>query len=168
VENRLGQLWPANLVEAALWKVVADAAANGHLLVDLERFTLDRALPLALLPPDAAPLAPPPLPDTPLPEQALEETKASPASFASVPGPTFDASTLPEKQRDQFLRNLRAVEQVLAGAPQTRIAAESGIARSTLGRLVRRTREMGQIACVPRGSYTQKTTRSCNSLYSGV
>jgi len=37
----------------------------------------------------------------------------------------------------------RGVEQVLAGAPQTRIAVESGIPRSTLGRLVRRTREMG-------------------------
>ncbi len=31
VESRLGQRWPAALVEAALWKVVADAAAGGHL-----------------------------------------------------------------------------------------------------------------------------------------
>ncbi len=157
VESRLGQRWPVSLVEAAIWKVVADAAAGGHLLVDLERFTLDRKLPLALLPPDAAPLVPDPLPDTLLPEQALEETKASPQSRASVPGPTFDASALDEKHREQFLRNLRAVEQVLAGAPQTRIAEESGIPRSTLGRLVRRTREMGQIGCRPRGSYTRKT-----------
>src|SRR5205807_1356945 len=51
----------------------------------------------------------------------------------------------------------RAVEQVLSGASQTRIATESGIARSTLGRLVRRTREKGQIACVPRGSYRRQT-----------
>ncbi len=113
---------------------MADAAADGHLLVDLERFTLDRKLPLALLPPDAAPLVPDHLPDTLLPEPEISEAKASPEPRTSVPGPTFDASTLPEKQREHFHRNLRAVEQVLAGAPQTRIAAQSGIPRSTLGR----------------------------------
>jgi Mu transposase, C-terminal len=154
VESRLGQCWPASLVEAAIWKVVADSTAHGHLLVDLEQFTLDRKLPLALLPPDVAPLATPPLPDTLLPDPVdVEEASSQP-----VPGPTFDASTLPDSQREHFHRNLRAVEQVLAGAPQTRIAAQSGIPRSTLGRLVRRTRERGQIACVPHGSYTGKTT----------
>ena len=56
VAGRLAHRWPATLVEAALWKVVADAAAAGHLLVDLERHTLDRQLPLALLPPAAPPL----------------------------------------------------------------------------------------------------------------
>ena len=162
VESRLGQRWPAPLVEAAIWKVVADAAAGGHLLVDLERFTLDRKLPLALLPPDAAPIIPDPLPDTLLPEPVAEEAKVSPefcASLpqASVPGPTFDASILDEKQREHFSRNLRAVEQVLAGAPQTRIAKDAGIPRSTLSRLVKRTRELGAIACVPYGSYTRKT-----------
>src|SRR5207244_11208533 len=45
-----------------------------------------------------------------------------------------------------------------AGAPQTSVAAASGIPRSTLGRLVRRTRALGQIACVPRGTYARKTT----------
>src|SRR5207249_4791649 len=35
---------------------------------------------------------------------------------------------------------------------------ESGIPRSTLGRLVRRTRQLGQIACVPHGSYRRSTT----------
>jgi hypothetical protein len=47
---------------------------------------------------------------------------------------------------------------VLAGAQQTIVAAELGIPRSTLGRLVRRTRELGQIACVPLGTYVRKTT----------
>ena len=32
-------------VEAAIWKVVGDSTAQGHLLVDLEQFTLDRTLP---------------------------------------------------------------------------------------------------------------------------
>jgi transposase len=157
VESRLGQRWPTSLVEAALWKVVAEAAAGGHLLVDLEKHTLDRKLPLALLPPDAAPLVPDPLPDTLLPEPEGVEAKTLPESGMLVLGPTFDASTLDEKQREQFHRNLRAVEQVLAGAHQTSIAAETGIPRSTLGRLVRLTRKKGQIACVPHGSYTRKT-----------
>jgi transposase len=158
VESRLAGRWPAPLVEAAIWKIIADAAARGHLLLDLERLTLDRKLPLALLPPDATPLVPDPPPDTLLPEPKPEV--ATPARDLGVPvlGPTFDASTLDEKQREHFHRNLRAVEQVLAGASQTRIATESGIARSTLGRLVRRTREKGQIACVPRGSYRRQTT----------
>jgi hypothetical protein len=158
VASRLAQRWPANLVEAAIWKVVADAAAAGHLLVDLERHTLDRQLPLALLPPEARPLVPAPLPDTLLPEPEVMERGGPLASGTPVPGPTFDASTLPAQQREHFYRNWRAVEQVLAGAPQTSVAAASGIPRSTLGRLVRRTRELGQLACVPLGTYARKTT----------
>ncbi len=157
VESRLGHRWPATLVEAAIWKVVADAAADGHLLVDLERFTLDRKLPLALLSPDAVSLVPDSLPDTLLPEPKVSEAKASPEPRTVVRGPTFDASTLQSAQWEQFHRHLRAVEQVLAGAPQTQVAKDAGIPRSTLSRLVKRTREMGQIACVPYGSYARKT-----------
>ena len=158
IESRLAQRWPANLVEAAIWKIVADAAAQGHLLVDLERLTLDRKLPLALLPPDAAPLVPDPLPDTLLASASVVEVATAPPELgAPVPGPTFDASTLSEKQREQFHRNLRAVEQVLAGASQTRVATESGVSPSTLSRLVQRTRKIGQIACVPHGSYHRQT-----------
>ena len=159
VESRLAQRWPANLVEAAIWKVVGDSAAAGHLLVDLERHTLDRKLPLALLPPDAAPLVPDSLPDTLLANApVVEEATALPEPRAKVQGPTVDASALPEKQREQFHRNLRAVEQVLAGASQTRVAKDEGISRSTLSRLVQRTQQIGQIACMPHGSYTRKTT----------
>jgi len=158
VTSRLEHQFPATLVEAAIWKGVGDSTAQGHLLVDLEQFTLDRTLPLALLPPDAPPLVPDPLPDTlePLPTQ--EVATISRAPFGLVPGPTFDASTLPEPQREQFHRNLRAVSQVLAGATQTSVAEKEGLPRSTLGRKVRRTRQLGQIACVPHGSYTGKTT----------
>jgi transposase len=158
VESRLAGRFPVNLVEAAIWKLVGDSAAAGHLLVDLECFTLDRKLPLALRPPDAAALEPLPLPDTLLPEPTRDLAPASIEVSTPIPGPTFDASCLPEKQREQFHRNLRAVSMVLAGATQTTIAAQSGIARSTLGRLVRRTRQLGQIACVPRGSYTRSST----------
>ena len=158
IERRLGQRWPVSLMEAALWKMVADAAAAGHLLVDLEQFTLERTLPLALLPPDAVPIVPAPLPDTLLPEPARDAATISLEANTPTLGPTIDASALPQRQREQFHRNLRAVEQVLAGASQTRVAAKSGISRSTLSRLVQRTRELGQIACVPHGSYTRKTT----------
>jgi hypothetical protein len=133
VASRLAHRWPANLVEAALWKVVADAAAAGHLLVDLERHTLDRTLPLARLSPDAVPLTPPPLPDTLAAlAPAVETATAVPEPRAKVQRPTVDASALPAKQREQFHRNLRAVEQVLAGALQTRVAAEAGMSRSML------------------------------------
>jgi hypothetical protein len=55
IESRLAGKWPESLVEAAIWKVAGDSAAAGHLLVDLEQHTLDRKLPLALLPPEAPP-----------------------------------------------------------------------------------------------------------------
>ena len=62
VASRLEHQFPIDLVEAAIWKVVAEAAAQGLLLVDLEQFTLSRTLPLALLPPDAPVLVPSPQP----------------------------------------------------------------------------------------------------------
>jgi hypothetical protein len=158
VESRLVSRWPANLVEAAIWKVVADSAAAGHLLVELSQHTLDRRLPLALLPPDAAPITPAPLPDTLLAEPEAVEPQVLPSPVASIPGSTFDPSRLPEESREHFHRNWRAVSLVLAGATQTSVAEKEGIPRSTLGRLVRRTRLLGQIACVPLGSYERLTT----------
>lgn len=51
--------------------------SSGHLLLDLEQFTLDRKRPLALLPPNALPLASFALPDTLLQEQvSLTQSKA--------------------------------------------------------------------------------------------
>src|SRR5262249_43427849 len=96
VASRLAQRWPATLGEAALWKVVADAAAAGHLWVDLERHTLDRTLPLARLSPAAVPLTPPPLPDT-LDALApvVEEATAVPEPRVKVQGPTVEASAFP-------------------------------------------------------------------------
>ena len=158
VTSRLEHKFPTNLVEAAIWRVVGDSAAQGHLLVDLEQFTLDHTLPLALLPPDTSPLVPDPLPDTLLPEPVQEGVTISSESTQLVPVPTFDASRTPSPQREQFHRNLRAVSQVLAGATQTSVAEKEGLPPSTLGRLVRRTRQLGQIACVPHGSYRRQTT----------
>jgi len=159
VADRLSHQFPVDLVEAAIWKVVGDSAAQGHLLVDLEQFTLSRTLPLGLLPPDAPPLEPSSLPDTLLPEPDVPSiAPVGGVLLGRMPGSTFDPSRLAEPQQEQFHRNLRAVEQVLAGATQTSVAEKEGISRSTLGRLVRRTRERGQIACVPHGSYRRATT----------
>jgi len=159
VAGRLSHRFPVDLVEAAIWKVVGDSAAQGHFLVDLEQFTLSRTLPLGLLPPDAPALEPSSLPDTLLPESNVSLViPIAGAPTDLMPSPTFDASRLAEPQQEQFHRNLRAVEQVLAGATQTSVAEKEGISRSTLGRLVRRTRERGQIACVPHGSYRRATT----------
>ena len=66
---------------------------------------------------------------------------------------TFDDSTLEGPVRERFLRNLRAVEAVLAGATVVDAARDMQIARSTLSRLVRRTRTLGVLACVPHGTY---------------
>ncbi len=106
VSSRLTGRWPANLVEAAIWKLVGDSLAAGHLLVDLKQHTLDRKLLLALLPPDAPPLVPDPLPETleAVPDAMSRLPTISSAPRVPVPGPTFDASTLDEEQRDRLLR----------------------------------------------------------------
>ncbi len=149
VGSRLGDRWPASLVEAAIWKMMADAAACGHLLVDLAEKHLDRRLPVALLPPDAPP-------DT-LPYVSVAvEPPASPSPPTVIPGPPFDASSLEDTKREHYLRNLRAVEAVLAGAQVSSTARASQMAPSTLSRLVQRTRSLGAIACVPYGSRTRK------------
>ncbi len=48
---------------------------------------------------------------------------------------------------------MRAVEAVRNGATVREAAAAAGMGRSTLGRLVQRTVEFGQVACVPRATY---------------
>lgn len=93
VVPRLLDHWSASQVEAAIWKMLADAAACGHLLVDLAEKHLDRKLPLALLPPDAPPIVPDSLPDT-LPPLAVAVEPPTPSSPPTViPGSPFDASS---------------------------------------------------------------------------
>jgi hypothetical protein len=141
--ERLGERWPQAEKEAAIWKRCAAAAARGHLLVDLASVSLSRLTPLICLSPDSLPILPDPLPEdvassasapAPLPEEAEPE----PNQGVSITS-TFDASTLEDTQRARFLRNLRAVETVLAGASVVETAKALQIAHSTLSRLVRRT-----------------------------
>src|SRR2546430_7627860 len=160
VVERLGERWSPAEKEAAVWKLCADAAACGHLLVDLANVQLTRLAPLICLPPDSPPILPDPLPSHlesshhqeesgPLDASVPEDPDGKPTDLLS----TFDDSHLDEKQRGRFLRNLSAVEAVRNGATVREAAAAAGMGRSTLGRLVQRTVEFGQVACVPRATY---------------
>jgi hypothetical protein len=62
VVERLGERWSQAEREAAAWKRCADAAAHGHLLVDLSNVQLRRLVPLICLSPDSPPILPDPLP----------------------------------------------------------------------------------------------------------
>ncbi len=59
---RMGERWSPAEKEAAVWKTCADAAACGHLLVDLAQIQLTRLTPLICLAPDFSPILPDPLP----------------------------------------------------------------------------------------------------------
>lgn len=158
-----GSRWSESEVEAAVWKIVGDAAAEGRLLVDLTVVELSRQIPLALFEPGSLPILPDPLPSSlDEPEHRSEEThllSTAQAKMGSptpelIPGPTFDASVLQtgEKQA-RFHRNLAAVTDVLAGQKLRHAAKAHDMAPSTLSRLVHRTKEWGQIACVPHQAY---------------
>ncbi len=160
VVERLGERWSPAEKEAAVWKRCADGAASGHLLVDLANVQLTRLTPLICLSPDALPILPDPLPSVLESNDIQEGSRSQETGFAEEkegkptdPLSTFDDSLLEEKQREHFLRNLRAVEAVLNGATIREAAAAAGMGRSTLGRLVQRTVEFGQVACVPHATY---------------
>src|SRR5260221_4049263 len=159
--HTFGSRWSEAEVEAAVWKLVGDAAAEGRLLVDLAEVELSRATPLALLAPGTSPVLPDPLPSelsegeasASFPREAQDEDLVLDAQVG-VPGPTFDASVLATTQEQaHFHRNLAAVTAVLAGMGIRGAATAYGMSTSTLSRLVHRTKELGQIACVPYATY---------------
>lgn len=158
-----GRHWSGPEVEAAAWKLIGDAAAAGRLLVDLTEVDLELDIPLALLSPEASPILPDPLPSEFLeavanhemePTFSSEEDAVVFSSHRAIPGPTFDASVLETaEQQAHFHRNLTAVTAVLEGKILQSVAEQCALSVSTLGRLVQRTKELGQIACVPYGTY---------------
>jgi hypothetical protein len=157
---RLGERWSQAEKEAAVWKTCADAAACGHLLVDLAQIQLTRLTPLICLAPDFSPILPDPLPSVLESSDGLTASKASPVDGeeeqAGKPTDglsTFDDSRLDEKQREHFLRKMRAVEAVLNGTLLREAAATAGMGCSTLSRLVHRTVIYGQVACIPHATY---------------
>jgi len=165
---RFSHRWSEAEVEAAAWKIAGDAAAVGHLVVDLVAESLDLSTPIALLHPDESPILPEPLPDTldrssvdaeaPIHTSntwpGMQEHDDSPLVTQDVPGPTVDASAItPDDARAAFLRNLAAVTDIAQGRPLRAAAADHGIDHGHLCRLVRRAREHGQPALVPYRSY---------------
>ena len=91
---------------------------------------------------------------TPLPREPPSEEDLLLDPRVGIPGPTFDASVLPTTQEQiLFNRHLAAVTAVLAGMGTSHVAHAYDMGKSTLARLVRRTKELGQIACVPYGTY---------------
>jgi transposase len=159
--QRFGSHWSEAEVEAAVWKLVGDAAAKGHLLVDLAEVELSRSAGISLLAPGASPILPDPLPSELIPMEGdpsfPQETDSEDLALDPQPGitgSTFDASVLATtEEQAHFQRNLAAVTAVLAGMGVSGAARAYGMATSTLSRLVRRTKELGQIACVPYATY---------------
>lgn len=168
--QRFGRNFSEVEVEAAVWKLVGDAAAQGRLLVNLSEIELSQETPLAFLDLHAPPILPDPLPSSleatePEPDLLLGDEKEEDEVLDlrdGIPGPTFDASVLANaEQQALFHRNLAAVQAVLAGRGTRGVAEAYGMAPSTLSRLVRRAKELGQIACVPYATYRrQRVLRS--------
>jgi transposase len=164
----LGSRWSDVEVEATVWKLVADAMAEGRLLVDLAERDLSLSTPLALLEPGSVPILPDPLPSSLEETRGRDEASALPSHKSEemvsqiegvIPGPTFDASVLETKDAQaHFHRNLAAVSAVLLGRGVREVAKESKIAPSTLSRLVERSKKFGQIACVPHRTYQRDRT----------
>src|SRR5437588_983494 len=112
---RLGERWSQAEKEAAVWKTCADAAACGHLLVDLAQIQLTRLTPLICLAPDFSPILPDPLPSVLESSDGPALSLAPPVDFeeeqAEKPTAglaTFDDAALDDKQRDHCLRDWRA------------------------------------------------------------
>jgi hypothetical protein len=70
--------WSESEIEAAVWKIVGDAAADGRLLVDLTEVELSLTTPLALLEPGSPPILPDSLPSS-LEEDEQERGQPAPS-----------------------------------------------------------------------------------------
>ena len=160
--RRFGSRWSDQEVEAAVWKLVAEATAEGRLLVDLTEVELSRSTPLALLDPSFPPILPDALPEA---LDSAEESSSPPLQDQDrpdrplqvqgiIPGATFDASQLSNPEhRARFHRNLAAVTARLSGEPRRQVAQTYGMHPFTLARLEQRVQQFGQIACVPHATY---------------
>ncbi|HEU5379107.1 MAG TPA: Mu transposase C-terminal domain-containing protein [Ktedonobacteraceae bacterium] len=160
-----GSRWSDDEVEAAVWKIVGDAAAAGRLVVDLSEVLLDLDTPLNLLDPEAPPILPDPLPDSlegmlaaeqsPL-EELIDDEEAEATVLSDdglIPGPAYDPEDLDKESRETFNRNRDAVMAVLSGQGVRQVAEANGMVHSALLYLIKRVNEYGQIALVPYGVY---------------
>ncbi len=115
----LGSRWSDDEVEAAVWKIIGDAAAEGRLLVNLTEVELSLSTPLALLDPTEPPILPDPLPSSlEADEQDEQPPPANDGSDAPlevgsvIPGPTIDTSDMEEQERKKFENKLTAATRV--------------------------------------------------------
>ncbi len=163
--KHLGSRWSEDEVEAAVWKIVGDAAAAGRLVVDLSEVLLDLDTPLNLLDPEAPPILPDPLPDSleemlaseeSPPEELIGDEETEPSALSDdglIPGPAYDPKDLDEESRKIFNRNHDAVRDVLSGQGVRQVAESYGMVHSALLRLIKRLQEYGQIALAPYQAY---------------
>ncbi|HEU5382151.1 MAG TPA: Mu transposase C-terminal domain-containing protein, partial [Ktedonobacteraceae bacterium] len=162
--DQFASQWHEAEVEAAAWKIVGDAAAAGKLIVDLNEVELDLSTPLALLDPDAPPILPNPLPDSLETLTEPEDTDSidltddeaeapSGSDEGQIPGPAFDADSLPKEAQADFNRKYAAVREVLAGGVLRSVAEDYDMAPSTLSYLLKQAKEHGQIAFVSHKTY---------------
>ncbi len=156
----LGSRWSEDEVEAAVWKIAGDAAAEGRLLVNLTDVELTLSTPLALLDPSEPPILPDPLPSSL--EADEQDEQPPPANDGSdvplevesvIPGPTIDTSDMEEGERKKFNNKLTAATRVLSGESIRQVAKDCSMSAPTLSRLTKRIAEIGQIACVSYGVY---------------
>jgi len=156
----LGSRWSEDEVEAAVWKIAGDAAAEGRLLVNLTEVELSLSTPLALLDPTEAPILPDPLPSSleadeqdEQPPPANDSSDAPLEVVSVIPGPTIDTSDMEEEERKKFNNRLTAASRVLSGESLRQVAEDCSMSAPTLSRLIKRVAELGQIACVSHGGY---------------
>lgn len=157
----LSESWSEDRVEATAWKLAGDAAASGHLLVDLDNVHLDLDTQLMLLDRSEPPILPPPFPDTPhvgdsasqLTAEASEDDEWDLNRIRYFPGFAVDDEVLPPDVAEKFRTNLRAATSVMEGMSFRVAAKEFGIHYGNLHRIVTRAIEIGEIALVPSGQY---------------
>ncbi len=159
----LGSRWSEDEVEAAVWKIVGDAAAEGRLLFNLTDVELSLSAPLALLNPAAPPVLPDPLPSSleaddqdEHPPLANDGSDAPFEEVSLIPGPTIDTSDMAEEERKKFDNKLTAATRVLSGETLRQVAKDCSMSAPTLSRLVKRVAEQGEIACVSYGEYHRR------------
>ncbi|MBV9132684.1 MAG: hypothetical protein JO318_08290 [Chloroflexi bacterium] len=162
--------WAEGEMLAAAWKIVADTAASGRLLIigGLDGVELDLDRSLELLSPDVPPIGPESLPDSPQPTPPTPYAVRDviEADARGIPGPTIDESelaTLPRsrslsaEQRDELLatvrRNRAITEAWQCGASYREVAAQFHLQPSQAHYLIRRVLKYGQRAWIPHAVY---------------
>lgn len=147
--------YPPDLVESVLWRMTAEACAEGRLVADLDNWPIERSMPIRVLSVASPMLLPPELPsdlsDTP---SSAPDTSDSGSPADDVVGDTIDADSIPDpKKRAVFMRNVAICAAAEAGASAEELAKANGITTRTVRTVLSRRRRLGEAGLVPNGSY---------------